>query len=74
MTNLHEVGLYCHVNKTTTETHDLRRHDQSNHIVTIAAALNWSGKAMIGGGGVPHGIDCLLNAGPTASTCGPILC
>ena len=28
-------------------------HDQSNHLIkSIAAALNWSGNSMIGGGGV----------------------
>ena len=55
-------------------------------ITPIAAALNWSGKGMIGGGGPSQregggpdcllgggGPDCLLNAGPTASTCGPML-
>ena len=57
-------GRYCHVNKilcsihtlyTTNAQHlSLRRHDQSNHLVTtIDAALNWSGSVMIGGGGGP---------------------
>ena len=33
-------------------TDRLRRHDQSSHLVTsIAAALNWSGNAIIGGKG-----------------------
>ena len=54
-------------------THHLRRHDESSHLVaSIAAALNWTENAMIGGGGgFPHSTDGLLNAGPTASTCGP---
>ena len=58
-------GRYCHVNKIlcsihtlyTTNAQHLRRHDQSNHLVTtIDAALNWSERVMIGGGGgaVPH--------------------
>ena len=44
-----------HTAHQTTNTDHLRRHDQSNHIITsiAAAALNCSGKAMIwvGGGG-----------------------
>ena len=44
--------IYCLVNKTVPNTHYLRRHDQSNHLVaSMAAALNWSGNAVIGGGG-----------------------
>ena len=41
--------------------------------VTALLHCNWSGNAM-SGGRVPHSIDCLLNAGPTASTRGPMLC
>ena len=40
--------------QSATKTHDFRRHahDQCNYIATsIATALNWSGNAMIGGGG-----------------------
>ena len=53
----------------------LSGHDQNNHLVTlIAAALNWSRNVMKGGGGFSYSTDGLLNAGPTASTCGPMLC
>ena len=60
--------LYCHVNKMPPPPH-IRRHDQNNHLVTsIAAALNWSGNAMIRG--FSYSTDGLLNGGPTALTCG----
>ena len=38
---------------------------------SIDAALNWSGNGLIRG--VPRSTDCLLNAGPTASKCRPML-
>ena len=61
--------VYCHVNKMPP------MHNQSNHLATsLAAALNWSGNVMTGGGGLSYSIDGLLNAGPTASTCGQMLC
>ena len=52
---LYYQDVYCHVNKHsipqwTANTEDLRRHDQSNHIVTsIAAALNFCGNGLIRG-------------------------
>ena len=48
-------GCLLHTAHPTTDSDHLRRHDQSNHMITsTAAALNWSGNAMLWGVSLQH--------------------
>ena len=72
MKNCYLQVVYCHVNKTSqqyTALYTTYSHVLDGEIKAIAAnCVSWSVH-----GGYNCSTDCLPNAGPTASTCGPML-